>query len=233
MRRGVGGVRRRPVDLAWVGGGIGGLLLTGSAVDGDTLSDLETELFRFFNDGPDFLYPVLWPLMQYGTFITIPLATVVALVLRRVRLAIEMAAAGVGVYLLAKVAKDLYPRGRPGAILAETHLRGVGRGEQGFPSGHAAVAAALAFVLFSYLPGRWRWVPIGLAVVVSIGRLYVGAHLPLDVLGGASLGIAAGALATLAGGVPGRGPASTTTAADTKVSRHEGDQTYGGDQIRR
>ena len=76
-----------------------------------------------FNEAPGFLYPVVWPLMQYGTFITIPIATVVALLLRKVRLAVEMAVAGVAVYELAKLAKEAFPRGRPGAVLAEAHLR--------------------------------------------------------------------------------------------------------------
>ena len=142
--------------------------------------------------------------MQYGTFITIPIATVAALLAHRTRLAVEMAAAGVTVYQVAKLAKDAFPRGRPGAVLQDAHLRGVPVGEQGFPSGHAAVSAALAFILFAYLPRRWRWVPLVLAVVVPAGRLYVGAHLPLDVVGGACLGIAAGALATFVGGVPDR-----------------------------
>jgi membrane-associated phospholipid phosphatase len=95
--------------------------------------------------------------MQYGTFITIPVATIIALLFHGVRLAIELGVAGIAVYELAKLAKDAFPRGRPGAVLVDAHLRGVPAGQQGFPSGHAAVSAALAFILFAYLPGRWRW----------------------------------------------------------------------------
>jgi undecaprenyl-diphosphatase len=178
------------------------MLLAGSTVEPETASAFEVAVFGAFNDAPDLLYPVVWPLMQYGTFITIPIATVVALLFRKVRLAAEMAVAGVAVYMLAKLAKDAFPRGRPGAVLADAHLRGVPAGQQGFPSGHAAVSAALAFILFAFLPRRWRWVPLALAVIVPAGRMYVGAHFPLDVVGGACLGIAAGALATFIGGVP-------------------------------
>jgi glycosyltransferase 2 family protein len=39
--------------------------------------------------------------------------------------------------------------------------------------------------------------------VVSLGRVYVGAHLPLDVLGGAALGVATGALVHVLLGAPG------------------------------
>jgi undecaprenyl-diphosphatase len=211
-------VRRRRTDLAWIAGGLVGLTVTGWLASDGTASDPERAVFLFFNDASDALYPLIWPLMQYGTFITIPLVTLVALLLGWRRLALELAVAGVGVYLIAKIAKTIWVRDRPGRVLDEAHLRGVGAGEHGFPSGHAAVSAALAFILFAFLPGRWRWVPVGLAVVVSAGRLYVGAHLPLDVLGGACLGVAAAAIATYVGSVPER----TSRAIDASGHRAEG-----------
>ena len=54
------------------------MLWAGSAVEPATASVFEIAVFRAFNDAPDVLYPVVWPLMQYGTFITIPVATVIA-----------------------------------------------------------------------------------------------------------------------------------------------------------
>jgi hypothetical protein len=44
---------------------------------------------------------------------------------------------------------------------------------------------------------------------VFLTRIYVGAHLPLDMVGGAALGIAVGALVRLALGVPAPGPDPT------------------------
>ena len=67
----------------------------------------------------------------------------------------------------------------------------------GFPSGHVSVAFALATVGTLYLPGRWRWVPFGLAVLTSVMRMYTAAHLPLDVVGGIGLGVATGGVANL------------------------------------
>lgn len=183
------------------------MVLCAGVVRPEMVGDAEVEVFRVVNQLPGWLYPPAWLLMQYGTFITIPIAALCALLVRRVRLACELLAAGIGVWLLAKVVKDLAPRGRPGALLDAVELRGVGAGGRGFPSGHAAVAAAMAFVLVAWLPGRWKWAPIGLGVVVCFGRVYVGAHLPLDVVGGAGLGLAAGALATTLGGVPATGSA--------------------------
>ena len=65
----------------------------------------ETGVFRVVNGLPDILYVGIWPFMQYGVFVTIPILIVVALLMRRARLAAAMAIGGVGVYLLAKVAK--------------------------------------------------------------------------------------------------------------------------------
>ncbi|HYZ46455.1 MAG TPA: hypothetical protein VE712_02200 [Actinomycetota bacterium] len=38
-------------------------------------------------------------------------------------------------------------------------------------------------------------------VIVCIGRMYVGAHTPLDLIGGAALGASAGLVANLLSGV--------------------------------
>jgi undecaprenyl-diphosphatase len=75
-------------------------------------------------------------------------------------------------------------------------------GSLGFPSGHAAVSAALTAVAFAFLPRRVALIALGVAVVVMLGRMYVGAHLPLDLVGGAALGAIAGSLANLLVGVP-------------------------------
>jgi membrane-associated phospholipid phosphatase len=74
--------------------------------------------------------------------------------------------------------------------LDHVRLRGARADDDGFPSGHAAVSAALAVAIATGLPAPWGEVAIGLAAATSLGRVYVGAHLPLDVIGGAGLGVA-------------------------------------------
>jgi undecaprenyl-diphosphatase len=59
--------------------------------------------------------------------------------------------------------------------------------------------------VFVLLPARWRWIPVVLAVLVALARVFVGVHFPLDVLGGAALGVAVGALAATVPGVRSRG----------------------------
>jgi undecaprenyl-diphosphatase len=178
------------------------------------LLDAEVAVFRAINDLPQGLHTVVWPVMQYGTFITIPVLAVVALAFRRYRLAISMLLAGVGVYLVAIAVKSIVERGRPDALLTGVEGREVfGEGSLGYPSGHAAVAAALTVVVAAHLSRRWVIVAIALMLAVAFGRMYVGAHLPLDLVGGAALGAAAGSIVNLVIGpsrprraVPGSAP---------------------------
>jgi undecaprenyl-diphosphatase len=175
----------------------------------------EAGLFVAINSLTDWFYYAIWPFMQFGVFLTIPILVVIALVMRRVRLATAMAIGGVGVYLLALVAKGIVDRDRPAALLTGVETRETFVfGSLGFPSGHAAVAAALTVVVTPYLSGRWRYVPVALLAIVLVGRPYVGAHLPLDLVGGAALGVAAGSAANPIVGVP--VPAESMTAGEPR-----------------
>jgi membrane-associated phospholipid phosphatase len=65
----------------------------------------------------------------------------------------------------------------------------VSTGGLSFVSGHAAIATAVAGLVAPLLPGRWKVVPWVLVAFVALGRVYVGAHNPLDVVGGVGLGL--------------------------------------------
>jgi membrane-associated phospholipid phosphatase len=42
------------------------------------------------------------------------------------------------------------------------------------------------------LPAHWRVVTVGLSAIVPLARMYVGAHLPIGIVGGSFLGLAIG-----------------------------------------
>ena len=69
-------------------------------------------------------------------------------------------------------------------------------------SGHAVLAAALATLIAPHLHGRWRLLRGPRSALVMFGRVYVGAHNPLDVVCGAGLGIAIGSVLNFVVGVP-------------------------------
>jgi undecaprenyl-diphosphatase len=108
--------------------------------------------------------------------------------------------------LLERVVKAIVTRERPATSIGpDIHVRGdVQLTGESFVSGHAAMAAVLAVVAAPWVPARWRvalWVLVGL---VMIGRVYVAAHLPLDVICGAALGLAVGGGLNLSLGAPER-----------------------------
>jgi undecaprenyl-diphosphatase len=143
--------------------------------------------------------------MQLGTISLLPaIAIGVWFLWRRPGPVVAIVAAAFVARGLANAAKDVVERGRPFNALAGIARRDPADG-YGYPSAHAAVSAAVATIVFVLLPARWRWIPVVLAVLVALARVFVGVHFPLDVLGGAALGVAVGALAATVPGVRSRG----------------------------
>ncbi|MGI9646574.1 MAG: phosphatase PAP2 family protein [Ilumatobacteraceae bacterium] len=199
-------LERRPHDGLVVAIGLVVLSISTLFALSDTLSRAEVDLFRFVNRWPDWIEAPFWIVMQAGSFVAIPVSAIVALAVgRNGRLAAARLVAGAAAWLAAKLVKEVVERGRPAAFLDDVIERPAWEG-LGFMSGHAAVAFALATVAIPYLRGWWRWLPTAIAVGTAILRVYTGAHLPLDVVGGAALGVAIGAAVTLAFGVPAAQP---------------------------
>jgi len=71
---------------------------------------------------------------------------------------------------------------------------------RGFPSGHTATTVAMATVVTMLYRRRRRWlVPVAwsAAVIVGVSRMYLASHWPLDVIGGAIIGVLSGWVSVL------------------------------------
>jgi membrane-associated phospholipid phosphatase len=131
------------------------------------------------------------------------LTALVAAAFRRWRLAGGAVAATILKLVAERLVKVVIHRRRPGVTVAGAILQGgVPARGYAFVSGHLVLTAALATLVTPYLRGRWKVVPWVVVAAVGLARIYLGAHNPLDVVGGAGLGLFIGALLNLALGVP-------------------------------
>jgi membrane-associated phospholipid phosphatase/predicted Ser/Thr protein kinase len=198
------GNSRNPADAVRVVLGGAVLAMTTTAIHKDFIGDREAALFRVVNELalPGWTWPGVWLVMQLGVIGAVPLVAILALATRRLRLALDAVLAAGSIYLIAKLVKEFVQRGRPQTLLDGVNILGEPARGLGYVSGHSAVAVALATVASPYLGRRARRVAWILAGCVCLARMYVGSHLPFDVVGGAALGWAAGSLVLFVLGAP-------------------------------
>jgi undecaprenyl-diphosphatase len=165
-------------------------LVTALAARRHRVGYCEARAFRAVNDLPDSLYIPAWAVMQLGTLGTAPAAAGAALVARDRELAGRLLAGGMATWVLSKLVKLMVRRPRPAALVSGTHSRGRDASGLGYLSGHAGVAVALGAAAFPRLSPHGRLIVMAVAPMIGLSRIYVGAHLPLDVAGGAALGLA-------------------------------------------
>ena len=183
---------------ARLGLGATGLLATAGAVRRDRVSAAEARAFRAVNGLPDALYPPAWVVMQLGAFGAVPAAAAAAWRAGDGELAARLLVGGTGAWAAAKLVKQGVRRPRPADLRPGIRGRGRDAAGLGYLSGHAAVAVALGAAALPRLGPAARALTLTAIPLVGLTRVYVGAHLPLDIAGGAALGLAADAAAGLA-----------------------------------
>jgi membrane-associated phospholipid phosphatase len=189
--------------LAWLAASGVGLAIAAASIGAARRRDIppwEMRVFQAVNGLPEWLYWILWLPMQLGNLV---IGTLVGLVIAWV--AGERAVAvGVILAMILKLLTErivrremqayLEVRERPGSSQEGAVLRGgdVPKTGASFPSGHVILVAAIGCVVAPILPAAWVWVPFLLTALVMVGRVYVGAHNPLDVTAGLGAGLLLG-----------------------------------------
>jgi membrane-associated phospholipid phosphatase len=181
-----------------LGAGTAVVLITALAARRDRIGPAEVTAFRAVNGLPDSIHLPAWAIMQLGTLGSAPAAAGIAWLGGERQLAGRLFSAGTTTWALSKLVKQMVRRPRPASLLRGTHRRGPDAAGLGYLSGHAGVAAALGAAALPRLGPAGRALVLIAIPAVGLTRIYVGAHLPLDILGGAALGLAVDAAMTLA-----------------------------------
>lgn len=137
---------------------------------------------------------LMWPasiITQLGS-VWFALMLIIALMLwHHYRLALRLSLAMAIAFVLTEVMKVAVDRPRPPDLIETIISREPLTFSHGFPSGHTAVIVALVLVVWPVLKPAHRQLAILAVVLVPLTRIYLGVHSPLDIIGGACIGIVA------------------------------------------
>ncbi len=119
-------------------------------------------------------------------WVLLPLAVWVYLY-RRKDFALFLLTVGIETFLV-QIMKRVFDQPRPGSFFENfTPLEPVYH--HSFPSGDTAMTFAVAAFLWKRVSSFWRAILLVYAFLIGFGRVYLGAHFPLDVLAGALIGL--------------------------------------------
>ena len=98
--------------------------------------------------------------------------------------------------VVTQVLKRVADQPRPTASIPGLDVHGYPKDPNGnaYPSAHTSVAVGLVTALWPWLNRPQRAVAVAVATLIALNRLYIGAHWPVDVVGGAAIGLLAGSL---------------------------------------
>ena len=163
---------------------------------------LDARLFLAFNlrgRRVEWLDRSMWLVTHLGSFVTASLLAILLFVVNYRRLATETVLGTLSLWLIVESIKSVTDRARPSHALEGARVIGGHEPGRSFPSGHTAQTFFLAVLMaHRFYVGLPMVIALYLvAALVGLTRVYVGAHYPRDVLGGAVLGSVWGGLAAV------------------------------------
>ena len=164
------------------------VVVCGFGMANKQVPDWERSTFAFFNDLPRAVGRPIESIMWVGTTLGIAVAALIASIARRHRLSTQLLASGLLAGVSQRLLKALVDRGRPKDLLADVNYWGHLASGGGIPSGHTAMAVAVCATVAFHVGKPAKVLCAIVAVLVAVGRMYTGNHLPLDVVAGAALG---------------------------------------------
>jgi membrane-associated phospholipid phosphatase len=194
---------RRRSDVGALLGGLAVLVMCSIPASSGRVGSLEQQVFEAVNGLSDALEPPAHAAQFLGVLAIGPVIALIAFITRRPRLAVAALLATAAKLLAERVLWEFVQRERP-AVTEPAAIIRAGSATTGlsFVSGHVVLVTALAWVTTPYLPRRWRILPWIVVALVAFARIYLGAHNPLDVIGGLGMGVAIGGAINLALRVP-------------------------------
>lgn len=98
--------------------------------------------------------------------------------------------------VIAQTLKRLADQPRPTASIPGLDVHGYPKDPYGnaYPSAHTSVAVGLVTALWPWLTWPQRVVGVAISALVAFNRMYIGAHWPVDVVGGVAIGLLSGSL---------------------------------------
>lgn len=88
------------------------------------------------------------------------------------------------------ILKNIVHTQRPYQLLKDAVYLSPAPQSYSFPSGQAATAFALAFMVYFFAPNKkWSYLAFFWALIISLDRVYMGHHFPVDVVAGGVIGM--------------------------------------------